>query len=129
MRGLKTNGFGSLFAFGFILVILFMSPHEMKEEIETTHFEHTFAVLETNRAAEPLLTQTGRGVVRFTTEFFTQPLLNREAACAVTQEKRKTTSLRRTKNNTAQDPGRLAEVLLVVILGAYTQNGNGYARM
>ena len=24
----------------------------MKEEIETTHFEHTFAVLGTNRAAE-----------------------------------------------------------------------------
>ena len=24
----------------------------MKEEIETTHFEHIFAVLETNRAAE-----------------------------------------------------------------------------
>ena len=34
-----------------------MSPHEMKGEIETTHFEHTFAVLETNRAAEPLLTK------------------------------------------------------------------------
>ena len=29
----------------------------MKEEIETKHFEHTFAVLETNRTAEPLLTK------------------------------------------------------------------------
>ena len=29
----------------------------MKEEIETAHFEHTFAVLGTNRAAEPLLTK------------------------------------------------------------------------
>ena len=38
----------------------------MKEEIETTHFEHTFAVLGTNRAAETLLTkQTGRGVCAF----------------------------------------------------------------
>ena len=44
-----------------------MSPHEMKEEIETKHFEHTFAVLGTNRACrEPLLTKTGRGCVRFT---------------------------------------------------------------
>ena len=41
----------------------------MKGEIETKHFEH-FAVLGgTNRAAEPRLTKTGRGVcvVRFTT--------------------------------------------------------------
>ena len=35
----------------------FLSPHEMKEEIETTHFEHIFAVRGTNRAAELLLTK------------------------------------------------------------------------
>ena len=39
-----------------------MSPHEMKEEIETTHFEHTFAVLGTNRAAEATPHPKGRGV-------------------------------------------------------------------
>ena len=37
----------------------------MKEEIETTHFEHTFAVLGMNRAAEPLLTQTEVEVCAF----------------------------------------------------------------
>ena len=31
--------------------------HLMKEEIETKHFENTFGVLGTNRAAEPLLTK------------------------------------------------------------------------
>ena len=41
----------------FLLFFFFLSPHEMKEEIETKHFEHTFAVLGTNRAAEPLLTK------------------------------------------------------------------------
>ena len=44
---------------------LFVSPHEMKEEIETKHFEHTFAVLGTNRAAEATPHQTGRGVCAF----------------------------------------------------------------
>ena len=42
---------GTVFTFLYLL-----SPHEMKEEIETKHF------LGTNRAAEPLLTKTGRGV-------------------------------------------------------------------
>ena len=46
---------------------IFFSPHEMKEEIETKHFEHTFAVLGTNRAAEPTPHQTRSRCVRFTT--------------------------------------------------------------
>ena len=33
------------------------------------------------------------------------------------------------KDNTAHDPCRLAEVLLVVIVGSYTRNGDGSARM
>ena len=40
----------------FFFFFFFLSPHEMKEEIETTHFEH-FAVLGKNRVAEPLLTK------------------------------------------------------------------------
>ena len=35
----------------------FLSPHEMKEEIEIMHFEHTLRFWGTNRAAEPLLTK------------------------------------------------------------------------
>ena len=46
----------------FFVFFFYMSPHEMKEEIEAKHFEHTFAVLGINRAAEPCLTKTGRGV-------------------------------------------------------------------
>ena len=40
-----------------------LSPHELKEEIETKHFEHTLRFWGTNRAAEPRLTKTGRGEV------------------------------------------------------------------
>ena len=38
----------------------------MKEEIETKHFEHTFAVSgDEPRCREPLLTKTGRGLCAF----------------------------------------------------------------
>ena len=40
-----------------VFQVKFYFCHLMKEEIETTHFEHTFAVLGTNRAAETLLTK------------------------------------------------------------------------
>ena len=33
-------------------IFFFLSLHEIKEEIETKHFEHTFAVLGANHAAE-----------------------------------------------------------------------------
>ena len=44
-------------------VFFFVSPHEGGNRNKA--FEHTFAVLGTNRAAETLLTQTGRGVCAF----------------------------------------------------------------
>ena len=42
--------------------IFFLSPHEMKEEIETKHFEHTFAVLRDEPRCRATPHQTGRGV-------------------------------------------------------------------
>ena len=53
----------------FSLFYFVVSPHEMKEEIETKHLEHHFAVLGTNRTSRATPHQTGRGVVRFTTTY------------------------------------------------------------